>query len=64
MKKTISQSTPDHEVWQNLKGAIAESSGFKRWQAEKLVSDEPLEPTPLEIQVRSYLKETLETLAY
>lgn len=61
---SIDQSSPDREVWQNLKEAIAASSGFKRWQAEKVVGDEVLEPTPLETQVYCYLKETLETLAY
>lgn len=60
----IHPSTPDHEVWQNLKGAIAASSGFKRWQAEKVSSDQVLEPQSLEEQVYRYLKETLETLAY
>lgn len=61
---SIDQLSPDQAIWESLQQAIATSSGFKRWQAEKLVSDEPLEPTPLEVQVHSYLKETLETLAY
>lgn len=61
---SINQFSPDQEIWQNLQQAIATSSGFKRWQAEKVVSDELLEPTSLEAQVYSYLKETLETLAY
>lgn len=49
----------DQEIWNNLKKAIAKSSGFKQWQQEKqssyLETDE---------QVREYLRSTLETLAY
>lgn len=58
------QTGKNYEVWQNLKEAIASSSGFKRWQAEKTVSDEPLDPRELEAEVYTYLKETLNTLAY
>lgn len=53
----------DFEVWESLKQAIATSSGFRRWREER----EALPPTPpasLEQQVRRYLRETLETLAY
>jgi hypothetical protein len=58
-------SSPDREVWESLKQAIAASSGFKQWQQE---SDNSAESTAvsadLEGQVRGYLRETLETLAY
>ncbi len=52
----------DAELWESLKNAIAASSGYQSWRAEKLkatataVSDEQL--------VRLYLRDTLETLAY
>ncbi|MGB3693897.1 MAG: hypothetical protein WA865_09860 [Spirulinaceae cyanobacterium] len=54
----------DSEVWENLKQAIANSSGFKRWRTEQLVNNQELEKESLDVQVRSYLRETLETLAY
>ena len=60
----ISSPTPDHEVWESLKQAIASSSGFQQWKQE---SEPTLGTTPvedLEGQVRGYLRETLETLAY
>lgn len=49
--------------WESLKAAIATSSGFKRWQQEVKIDQQPQEPN-LDNQVRSYLKETLATLAY
>lgn len=53
----------DREVWDNLKRAIALSSGFQRWQLEqKLRTSEP--SSNLDSQIRNYLRETLETLAY
>ncbi|ACK71558.1 conserved hypothetical protein [Gloeothece citriformis PCC 7424] len=58
------QTQQDGEVWQHLKKAIASSSGFQRWQSEKIVKDKSLESTELETQVYNYLKETLNTLAY
>lgn len=63
-KSSTDKTQQDCEVWLSLKEAISASSGFKRWQAEKMVSDEPLEPMELEAQVYGYLKETLKTLAY
>ena len=57
------QRTDDQAMWNSLKTAIANSSGFKRWQQEQILSME----TPsqeIDDQVRKYLKETLETLAY
>lgn len=54
--------TQDAALWESLKNAIAQSSGFQSWRSEQLSnitatsSDEQL--------VRLYLRETLETLAY
>ena len=53
----------DSQIWDNLKQAIAASSGFQRWQMEHSVSDQ-LEECSLDGRVRRYLRETLETLAY
>lgn len=50
----------DKEIWTNLRQAISKSSGFKSWQQEREVSI----TTDLDKQVKRYLKETLETLAY
>jgi hypothetical protein len=57
---TERDESQDRAIWLNLRKAIAKSSGFKRWQQEqdeKLVDD-------LDVTVRRYLEETLETLAY
>lgn len=51
----------DVQIWQNLKDAISNSSGFQRWQLE---SDNQLKHLRLEEQVQRYLRQTLETLAY
>lgn len=50
----------DTAIWFSLRQAIAKSSGFQSWQQERNVSED----LDLEQQVRRYLKETLETLAY
>lgn len=58
-------STPisqDTQTWDSLKGAIASSSGFQRWQLEHAV--DKYEQSSLDYRVRRYLRETLETLAY
>lgn len=61
---TISQSfKEDREIWQNLRNAIANSSGFQRWQKENHL-DLELEKSTLDEKVRYYLRSTLETLAY
>jgi hypothetical protein len=52
----------NHHIWENLKHAIAASSGFQRWQEEQL--EEVSKKDDLEQKVCSYLRETLETLAY
>ena len=53
----------DSEIWGNLKSAIGASSGFQRWQVE-LNFDSQQQNATIDQQVRSYLRETLETLAY
>lgn len=53
----------DSQIWQSLKQAIASSSGFQSWQLEHLDCD-GRPPMNLDRQVRTYLRETLETLAY
>ncbi|NES80895.1 MAG: hypothetical protein F6K10_05535 [Moorea sp. SIO2B7] len=58
-----SQFSQDHEVWESLKEAISTSSGFARWKLEQTLENK-LEPTSIDSQVSSYLRETLETLAY
>ncbi len=50
----------DSEIWFSLRQAISKSSGFQSWQEEREVNNE----TNLDAQVRRYLEETLETLAY
>lgn len=52
------------EIWDSLKGAIAASSGFQRWQLERLPMEAQIQELNLDYQVRRYLRETLETLAY
>lgn len=50
----------DREIWLSLRQAISKSSGFQSWQEERKVNTK----IDLDTQVRRYLKETLETLAY
>lgn len=50
-------------IWNSLKVAIAASSGFQCWQEEQ-AEISPATASPLESQVRRYLRQTLETLAY
>ena len=57
-----SHASHDAELWNSLKSAIVNSSGFQRWRSEQLsaitteISDEQL--------VQLYVRDTLETLAY
>ncbi|MEM8780604.1 MAG: hypothetical protein AAGF26_17410 [Cyanobacteria bacterium P01_G01_bin.49] len=65
---TSSMISPDHyieqeqEVWESLQQAIADCSGFQQWQAQQETTKQ--DDSSLDQQVRSYLRETLETLAY
>ena len=52
------------QIWESIKSASAASSGFQRWQLERLGLDAQLRELSLDHQVRRYLRETLETLAY
>ncbi|MBD2465402.1 hypothetical protein H6G89_30815 [Oscillatoria sp. FACHB-1407] len=59
----IGQFSDDRTIWDSLKQAIANSSGFQRWQLERN-TDPQLQELSLDQLVRRYLRETLETLAY
>ena len=63
-----SPSNSDSAIWNSLKLAIADSSGFKCWQDDNgelsPVQREEAAPPLLDAQVRHYLRQTLETLAY
>jgi hypothetical protein len=67
----VSQASPPMGVaiWENLKLAISESSGFKRWKVERQ-PDQAVHAgaatldQPLDELVHRYLRDTLETLAY
>ena len=56
--------TEDSQIWDNLKMAIASSSGFQSWQLERQQIDDNCENGSLDYRVQRYLRETLETLAY
>lgn len=56
------QLNQDEAIWSSLKQAIIKSSGFQRWQGEQNLTVNQEQNT--DIQVRRYLEETLETLAY
>ena len=58
-----SQFEEDQAVWASLKQAISKSSGFQCWLQEKTLAKAKISAN-LDYQVRCYLRETLETLAY
>ncbi|PZU97331.1 MAG: hypothetical protein DCE90_07180 [Pseudanabaena sp.] len=67
----LHEAEKNPQVWSNLKQVIATSSGFDKWQRSRSgepVSDPQTSVTSqenvLDDLVRSYLRETLETLAY
>jgi hypothetical protein len=57
----------DTETWENLKEVITGSTGFEKWKRSRLIeiqnNDQKSEQIVDEL-VTSYLRETLETLAY
>jgi len=55
-----SEENKEEAIWSSLRLAISKSSGFQRWQTEQ--DFQSLDN--LDLAVRLYLKETLETLAY
>jgi hypothetical protein len=58
-----SPAASNADIWDNLKRAISQSSGFQRWVADRAL-DITAEGQALDALVHSYLRETLETLAY
>lgn len=67
----LHEAAKDPKVWSHLKQAIATSSGFDKWQRSRNVDTKgdpkdvvALQESVLDDLVRSYLRETLETLAY
>jgi hypothetical protein len=49
------------QIWDSLKRAISQSSGFKGWVIDRAVT---ADETSLDLLVHRYLREALETLAY
>jgi len=63
----LNEAAKDPKVWSHLKQAIATSSGFDKWQRSRHGDPKDvlvLQDSALDDLVRSYLRETLETLAY
>ena len=63
----LNEAAKDPKVWSHLKQAIATSSGFDKWQRSRHGDPKDvsvLQESVLDDLVRSYLRETLETLAY
>jgi hypothetical protein len=56
-------SPADSQCWGDLKQAVSDTSGFKRWVLERNIDHKEAEPTQ-EVMVQLYLRQTLETLAY
>lgn len=59
---SMRNTSEDSEIWANLRAAIANSSGFQGWKQQQKTA--VLADLSLDKQVRLYLRETLETLAY
>lgn len=57
-------SFSEDATWKSLQQAIADSSGFRRWLAERALTNTQVQSFSLEQLVSHYLRETLETLAY
>lgn len=62
------QNSQNTETWENLKQAITGSTGFEKWKRSRLVetnnNDLKNDQRVIDELVTSYLRETLETLAY
>jgi len=60
----------DTETWENLKQVITGSTGFEKWQRSRAFETNNSDQKPgtshqtIDELVTSYLRETLETLAY
>jgi hypothetical protein len=65
---SASETAVNPQVWSNLKEVITTSSGFDKWQSsrdnESPVTKSDVVPDGVDDLVRTYLRETLETLAY
>lgn len=61
MTPSIQSPFSEDVTWDSLKRAIAASSGFRRWLAERSLE---IHSESTEHLVSRYLRETLETLAY
>ncbi|MBF1999906.1 MAG: hypothetical protein IGS50_14360 [Synechococcales cyanobacterium C42_A2020_086] len=66
MASVSSLNSPFSEemTWESLQQAIAASSGFQRWLAERAITNAQMRSLSQEQLVSRYLRETLETLAY
>jgi hypothetical protein len=53
----------DGKYWSELRQAISDTSGFKRWVLDRKIEPKSSEGT-LDAMVQLYLRQTLETLAY
>jgi hypothetical protein len=53
----------DGKYWSELRQAISNTSGFKRWVLDRKIEPKSSEGT-LDAMVQLYLRQTLETLAY
>ncbi|MEM6837750.1 MAG: hypothetical protein AAF609_12945 [Cyanobacteria bacterium P01_C01_bin.120] len=59
---SMRNASENSEIWANLRVTIANSSGFQGWKQQQKSAD--FADLTLDMQVRLYLRETLETLAY
>ncbi|MGD1861196.1 MAG: hypothetical protein ACFB0E_14630 [Leptolyngbyaceae cyanobacterium] len=59
---SMRNASENSEIWANLRVTIANSSGFQGWKQQQKSAD--FTDLTLDMQVRLYLRETLETLAY
>jgi hypothetical protein len=57
----ISSAPASSQIWENLKRAISQSSGFQGWVIDRAVT---ADETSIDMLVHRYLREALETLAY
>jgi DNA-binding PadR family transcriptional regulator len=53
----------DGQYWSELRQAISDTSGFKRWVLDRQIEPKSSEGT-IDAMVQLYLRQTLETLAY
>jgi hypothetical protein len=56
-------SLTDGKYWNELRQAISDTSGFKRWVLDRQIEPQSAEGT-MDAMVQLYLRQTLETLAY